>query len=594
MIAQIQISGSVPQATASEAGKAPKAAQGFAALMLGQRNPLAPQPPQKTDAPTVTTAPDAPAQGGGESAEKPNIEGPDALMALMDRTIAALHQSAEQVTPKRVLAGFAEALGAAVPDQLADLEAVAELADPELVTALHGKIDGALRLNAGVGQLSVASAAVPAVGRGGAQAPLPLGGLTETIAADPASTPPGAAPAANLASSIDASSGVAAAKAGKSAFAPTAATTPSTEAAPLTGVTPASPKVPGTPPAAFAVPEAGNAQVPMNAAGSVGTKTGDASKLPFAAASGAAFSDQTAAPAAQVEASPAAAKIPAPVLSPVAGSNSAATPTGLPPLSEFAEVAPTAPPGATAQAMPAQAPARGLPSGRLATAMETGKAHASMAVGAEGAQAADPRARAAEPLAPGAKIAEFAASLPSAGETLPREAAQLAAPAPAPTGEAPRLAPPNPVPAPPPNPAAPPEEQLRQHVAQQIRGFETSDNKLRFALSPYGMGDIEIEVVRLESGRMQIAMTTESAAVLNVLRQDREQLLEALQSRGLDADSADLDFQTFDDRGRGKGDERFAPMAEGLDGAAQPEDPAQNDVPAPRMSSGPGQLDILT
>lgn len=70
------------------------------------------------------------------------------------------------------------------------------------------------------------------------------------------------------------------------------------------------------------------------------------------------------------------------------------------------------------------------------------------------------------------------------------------------------------------------------------------------------MGEIEIEVVRSEAGRMQIAMTTESASVLNMLRQDREQLLDALQSRGISAENADLDFQTFGDRGRNGGQQQ--------------------------------------
>lgn len=237
----------------------------------------------------------------------------------------------------------------------------------------------------------------------------------------------------------------------------------------------------------------------------------------------------------------------------------------------------------------------------LAGAVQANKTTATspLALGTEAAaQGGDPRTRAAEPAAPGVKLGDFAAALPTGADALSREAASLAAPQSAPQGEAPRLAPPSPVPAPPPNPAAPPEEQLRQHVTQQIRGLEAADNKLRFALSPYGMGEIEIEVVRLESGRMQIAMTTESAAVMNMLRQDREQLLEALQSRGLDADSADLDFQTFDDRGRGSGRERFAPDLTRAEAGALPEDPAsdsaQDGTPAQRMTSGPGQLDILT
>ena len=175
-----------------------------------------------------------------------------------------------------------------------------------------------------------------------------------------------------------------------------------------------------------------------------------------------------------------------------------------------------------------------------------------------------------------------------------REVAALTAPQ-APQSETLRLSPPQPTPAPAPNPAAAPEEQLRQHVAQQIRGLDTGDNKLRFSLSPYGMGEIEIEVVRSEAGRLQIAMTTESASVLNMLRQDRDQLLDALQSRGISADNADLDFQTFGERGRNGGQQDGPEFTTNL---SQADDPQGSDAlplaPTPSPSLIAGQLDILT
>jgi len=162
---------------------------------------------------------------------------------------------------------------------------------------------------------------------------------------------------------------------------------------------------------------------------------------------------------------------------------------------------------------------------------------------------ADPRMAAADQLSAAveySKAPKPGVNAPAAEAAL-REVAALTAPQ-APQSETLRLSPPQPTPAPAPNPAAAPEEQLRQHVSQQIRSLDTGDNKLRFSLSPYGMGEIEIEVVRSEAGRLQIAMTTESASVLNMLRQDRDQLLDALQSRGISADNADLDFQTFGER----------------------------------------------
>lgn len=143
--------------------------------------------------------------------------------------------------------------------------------------------------------------------------------------------------------------------------------------------------------------------------------------------------------------------------------------------------------------------------------------------------------------------------------------------------------------------AAPPQvtadEQLRQHVGQHIRSALTGESSFRFSLSPYGMGDIEIELVRAESGRVQIAMTTETASVLSVLRQDRDLLLDALQTRGISAELADLDFQTFDERGR-QGQDRARPERSGSDG--QSELPEADPAPATAAPIGIGHLDILT
>ncbi|MGJ8544656.1 MAG: flagellar hook-length control protein FliK [Sulfitobacter sp.] len=144
---------------------------------------------------------------------------------------------------------------------------------------------------------------------------------------------------------------------------------------------------------------------------------------------------------------------------------------------------------------------------------------------------------------------------------------------------------------PPPPPTATPDEQLRHHVSQHIRSADTADAKFRFSLTPYGMGEIEIEIGRSETGRVQIAMTTETASVLNVLRQDRELLLDALQSRGISAENADLDFQTFGERGRQQQHQPgTAQLAELQELAETIEDPA----PALRPATGSGLLDILT
>lgn len=447
MIAQLQAAPAVQ--TAAGLGQPPQkgAVEGFATLMQGMAGQEATPEPQvqamQTPLPETDTAEDALPEGI-------DLETAEGLMALMDRTIAGLEETNNPVTPKAALAAFAEALGAAPPDSVGALEAVAQFDDPSLEAALEEKLGRALRIPTPTSQLSIASAVVPVVGRIAIVKGQALG-MAE-----------GAAPALQ----IDGIVGQVTAK-------------------PVT--------------------------------------SGDTPVLRLAPASTAEM-----------------------VAAPVAAGEASTVPAAQVDLS---------------------------------------------------AEAADPRITAA---ADRFSASVDAAKAPQPGTSAPvaeaalREVAALTAPQ-APQSEGLRLSPPQPTPAPAPNPAAAPDEQLRQHVSQQIRGLDTADNKLRFSLSPYGMGEIEIEVVRSETGRMQIAMTTESASVLNMLRQDREQLLDALQSRGISADNADLDFQTFDDRGRNGGQQQGPEFTQR---AAQADDaPGSDAQPLPQTPSSnlsAGQLDILT
>ena len=447
MIAQLQAAPAVQ--TAAGLGQPPQkgAVEGFAALMQGMAGQEATPEPQvqamQTPLPETDTAEDALPEGI-------DLETAEGLMALMDRTIAGLEETNNPVTPKAALAAFAEALGAAPPDSVGALEAVAQFDDPSLEAALEEKLGRAMRIPTPASQLSIASAVVPVVGRIAIVKGQALG-MSE-----------GAAPALQ----IDGIVGQVTAK-------------------PVT--------------------------------------SGDTPVLRLAPASTAEM-----------------------VAAPVAAGEASTVPAAQVDLS---------------------------------------------------AEAADPRITAAtdrfSAAVDVAKAPQPGTSAPAAEAAL-REVAALTAPQ-APQSEGLRLSPPQPTPAPAPNPAAAPDEQLRQHVSQQIRGLDTADNKLRFSLSPYGMGEIEIEVVRSETGRMQIAMTTESASVLNMLRQDREQLLDALQSRGISADNADLDFQTFDDRGRNGGQQHGPEFTQK---AAQANDaPGSDAQPLPQPPSSnlsAGQLDILT
>ena len=363
MIAQLQAAPAVQTAAGLGQPSQKGAAEGFAALMQGMAGQEAASEPQvqgmQTPLPETDTAEDALPEGI-------DLETAEGLMALMDRTIAGLEETNNPVTPKAALAAFAEALGAAPPDSVGALEAVAQFDDPSLEAALEEKLGRAMRIPTPASQLSIASAVVPVVGRIAIVKGQALG-MSE-----------GAAPALQ----IDGIVGQVTAK-------------------PVT--------------------------------------SGDTPVLRFAPASTA---EMVAAPVAAGEAS-------------------------------------TVPAAQVDLSAEAAAPRITAAADRFSASVDAAKA---------------PQPGTSAPVA----------------EAALREVAALTAPQ-APQSEGLRLSPPQPTPAPAPNPAAAPEEQLRQHVSQQIRGLDTADNKLRFSLSPYGMGEIEIEVVRSETGRMQIAMTTESA-----------------------------------------------------------------------------------
>tara|TARA_R110002049_G_scaffold29972_2_gene101939 strand:+ start:30293 stop:31474 length:1182 start_codon:yes stop_codon:yes gene_type:complete len=378
----------------------------FASLMQGTAtapsDPTIPVQPQlATELSGATAAPTT-------DPEELDTATPDGILALLDHTIAGLESGSDQITNRQVLDAFAEALGSPPVESLGDLAAVSQLDDGALEEALQARIAGALRTTTGIGQLSVASSSVPAVGR------LPVASQRADI-------------------SVPSDGIVAMAKA--SAEQP-------------------------TPRDLLA---SGGAQPPVQAA--------------------------------ETPSSTAAAKFVVP--------------------------------------------------GHTASSPEAITRDVPIATGGV-------------PLTPDLS----------------------------------RIAPtPSVTPAFTPDPATAPDEQLRQHVSHQIRSADTSDSKFRFSLTPYGMGEIEIEIGRTDTGRVQISMTTESASVLNILRQDRDQLLDALQSRGVAAENADLDFQTFGERGR-QGQKHFdaGPFSDHHEGAEPIDEPAL----AARATTGNGLLDILT
>lgn len=149
------------------------------------------------------------------------------------------------------------------------------------------------------------------------------------------------------------------------------------------------------------------------------------------------------------------------------------------------------------------------------------------------------------------------------------------------------------------DPGPPPASGFARNLALQIRGASFSEGNTRIALSPRGLGEIEIDLRPDEAGRLRIVLRAENPAVLMALRGDREGLLGVLAEGGVGIEDADLSFEDFQGRRHGRGE------AEALGGppaAAAADDDAKDDAGAGTGSQatphartdGDGLLDMLT
>ena len=156
-------------------------------------------------------------------------------------------------------------------------------------------------------------------------------------------------------------------------------------------------------------------------------------------------------------------------------------------------------------------------------------------------------------------------------------------------------------PAAPPAPAPPPSGFSRALTAQ-IRETSIVEGRTRIALTPGGLGEIEIELSR-EAGQLKVVIRAENQTVLQALRGDRDGLMNLLAESGAAQDESQLSFESFE-RGEGRGREGAAPHARprgapGEEGTADTADPAATPDPSTAAApegdaAGDGQLDILT
>lgn len=126
-------------------------------------------------------------------------------------------------------------------------------------------------------------------------------------------------------------------------------------------------------------------------------------------------------------------------------------------------------------------------------------------------------------------------------------------------------------------------------LAAQVRSAEVGDGHTRIALSPRGLGSIEVDVSTGEDGALKIVVRADNPAVLNSLRDERDLLAQAL--GGMDTGS--LDLQSFSDRDGQEPQGNRAPVLS----TTTAEDSAEGGVdtrPLQTAEIGDGRLDIVT
>ncbi len=222
-------------------------------------------------------------------------------------------------------------------------------------------------------------------------------------------------------------------------------------------------------------------------------------------------------------------------------------------------------------------------SAALAAVARSGAAVASPVV----AKAADPATT--PPALPGTRdhalagllAATFGDASPAAGGGMPAAQAAGATPAATPHGFA----------------ALPPgisQARFAQFVTGQIRGVTIGQGQTRIALSPRGLGDIEIDLRHHDDGALRVVVRADNPVVLASLRSDRETLAQILAGNGLGGAGATLDFEGFAGHEGRRGQQETgrhpssgAPMADSAEAVA----PASGSW---RAQIGNGRLDIRT
>ncbi len=150
--------------------------------------------------------------------------------------------------------------------------------------------------------------------------------------------------------------------------------------------------------------------------------------------------------------------------------------------------------------------------------------------------------------------------------------------------------------------SAPPPQAFAGMLGNQIRAAQPTDGVTRIALSPRGLGEIQIDMKRDSSGRLNVVLRVENPLVLAALRNDHLRLSQMFASP-TPGPQPTLDFETFsgrDGQGGRQQPKRAATALGAVGGAEGAEADTGADTGAetgatPRQDRiGRGALDIRT
>ncbi|WP_167620115.1 hypothetical protein [Paracoccus ravus] len=100
---------------------------------------------------------------------------------------------------------------------------------------------------------------------------------------------------------------------------------------------------------------------------------------------------------------------------------------------------------------------------------------------------------------------------------------------------------------------------LAQNIAEQMAQIAPETDRILIKLKPHGMGLLEMELSRDQSGRHDISVRVQNTLVLDALRIDKQALLDLLGGQGAGA-TLDLDLYQPDPRAKDQSDAQPAPQ----------------------------------